>query len=59
MVSNDNHLAEVFPKPPLVAFRRNKNIKEMVIKAKVTSTVFRASRTQVGLNSIGIFKRVY
>ena len=49
MVSNDNHLAEVFPKPPLVAFRRNKNIREMVIKAKVTSSVFRASRTQVGL----------
>ena len=49
MVSNDNHLKEVFPKPPLVAFRRNKNIREMVIKAKVTSSVFRASRTQVGL----------
>ena len=49
MVSNDNHLAEVFPKPPLVAFRRPKNIREMIIKAKVTSSITRASRTQVGL----------
>ena len=49
MVSNDNHLKEVFPKPPLVAFRRPKNIREMIIKAKVTSSITRASRTQVGL----------
>ena len=35
MVSQDTHLEAVFPEAPLVAFRRQKNIREHIIRAKV------------------------
>jgi len=35
MVSQDNYLKEVFPEPPLVAYKRQANIKDKIIKAKV------------------------
>ena len=35
MKSQDPNMGEVFPKPPLVAFKRQKNIKDYVIRAKV------------------------
>ena len=35
MVSTDPHLKEVFPLPPLVAYKRPPNIKEKLIRAKV------------------------
>ena len=35
MVMMDPYLKEVFPEPPLVAFKRTKNIKDFVIRAKV------------------------
>ena len=38
MVSQDTHLEQVFPEPPLVAFKRQKNIRETLIKAKVAPT---------------------
>ena len=35
MVTQDPYLSEVFPEPPLTAFRRQKNIRDMLIKSKV------------------------
>ena len=39
MVSNDPHLKEVFPLPPLVAYKRPPNIKDKLIRAKVPENV--------------------
>ena len=35
MVSQDQYLAEVFPEPPLTAFRKQRNIRDILIKAKL------------------------
>ena len=35
MVSQNKYLAECFPEPPLTAFKRPRNIKELLIRAKV------------------------
>ena len=35
MVSQDKHMETVFPEAPLVAFRRQRNIREEIIRAKV------------------------
>ena len=37
MAKQDQHLAECFSEPPLTAFRRPKNLRELLIKAKVPS----------------------
>ena len=35
MVGMDQYMSEVFPEPPLTAFKRPKNIKEYLVRAKV------------------------
>ena len=35
MISQHNHLEEIFPEVPLVAFRRQTNIREKIVRAKV------------------------
>ena len=35
MVGQDSYLAEVFPDPPLTAFKRQKNLKDYLVRAKV------------------------
>ena len=35
MVSQNQYLADCFPEPPLTAFRRPRNLRELLIKAKV------------------------
>ena len=35
MVSQDPYLSEVFTQPPLTAFRRQRNIKDHIIRAKL------------------------
>ncbi len=35
MVENDPRLKEVFPKPPMVAYRRPPSLREKLIRAKV------------------------
>ena len=35
MTSQDKHLASVFEEPPLTAFRRQDNLRKLLIKAKV------------------------
>ena len=39
MTSSHNYLSDVFPEPPLIGFRRQKNIREVLIKAKVSKPV--------------------
>ena len=45
MVSQDNCLKECFTKPPLIAFRRQANIRNFLIKSKV-SPYLHPNRTQ-------------
>ena len=50
MVNTDPHLKEVFPLPPLVAYKRPPNIKDKVIRAKVPpETPKRQSRSIQGM----------
>ena len=39
MVSRDAHLQEVFPEPPLIAFKRQRNLRDHLIRAKVPETI--------------------
>ena len=39
MVENDPHLKEVFPLPPLVAYRRPQNIRDKIICSKIPTTL--------------------
>ena len=50
MVSQDPYLREVFPHPPLMAFKRQKNIKDILIRAKISKNIsVRPKRTQKGM----------
>ena len=35
MITMDPYMREVFPEPPLTAYKRQKNIKDYIVKAKV------------------------
>ena len=35
MVTRDQHLKEVFPEPPLTGYKRQRNLRDMLIRAKV------------------------
>ena len=35
MVNQDQYLSKVFPEPPMVAYKRPKNIRDMIIRAKI------------------------
>ena len=47
MTSQDQYLAEVFPQPPLTAFRRQTTIRNLVIKAKVPDQPRRHEKRQL------------
>ena len=49
MVATDQYIAEVFPEPPLTAFRRHKNIGEYFIRAKVPPPKSRSKREIKGM----------
>ena len=49
MVATDQNIAEVFPEPPITAFRRQKNIGEYLIRAKVPVSKSRAKRDIKGM----------
>ena len=54
MVSQDPYLSEVFEQPPLTAFRRQKNIKNHLIRAKVPAEPKPyPERTQRGMRKCG------
>ena len=37
MITQDSHLQKVFPEPPLIVYKRQKNIGDKIIRAKVFS----------------------
>ena len=54
MIAQDNHLENVFKEAPLIAFKRQSNIREMLIKAKVAPKRGpREKRTLNGMKKCG------
>ena len=52
MVSQDNHLEEIFAEAPLVAFMRQTNIREKIIRTKVAPTRYQREEKKLILNGI-------
>ena len=50
MISRDAHLKEVFPHPPMMAYKRQRNLKDILIQAKVPETQRNPKRTLKGMN---------
>ena len=53
MINQDEYLKEVFPEPPMVAYKRQKNLKDLLIKAKVATEQTREQRSQLGMKKCG------
>ena len=51
MAAEDKYLESVFPEPPLISYRRQKNIRETIIRAKVAPE--RQQRIQKGMKKCG------
>ena len=49
VMTQDPVLREIFPLPPLIAYRRQKNVREFVIRAKVPPPVTRQKRNVPGM----------
>ena len=47
VVSRDAHLKEVFPEPPLTAFKRQRNLKDILIRAKVPEAIKRNPKRNI------------
>ena len=52
MVAMDPYIYKVFPEPPLTAFRRQKNIGEYLIRAKVPPPKSRSKREIKGMTNV-------
>ena len=52
MRSHDQHLKNVFKEPPLVAFKKQKNLKDLLIRAKVPGPIKERSKKKLK----GMFK---
>ena len=50
MVGMDQYMSEVFPEPPLTAFKRPKNIKEYLVRAKLPGLNNRPKRKVNGMS---------
>ena len=48
-MTQDPYLKEVFPEPPLMAFKRQKNIKDFLVRAKVPANKTRPQRNLRGM----------
>ena len=60
MVESDPHLKEVFPLPPLVAYRKPQNIRDKIVRSKIPSTPKRINRMVPGMtkcNNCAICRR--
>ena len=56
MTTVDQYLKDVFPEPPLTAFKRQKNVRDYLIRAKVPKIVpSRPQRNNVGMKKCGKF----
>ena len=49
MVHNDPKMKEVFPQPPIIAYKRQKNLREALIRAKVPPAYTRPKRKLPGM----------
>ena len=49
----DTYIKEVFEEPPLVAFKRNQNLKELLIRAKVMPNRMKKRRKLRGMKKCG------
>ena len=47
MIAQDQHLANVFKQPPIIAYRRQRNLKDILIKSKVPSPIPRYPQREV------------
>jgi len=47
MKTSDQHLEKVFPEPPLIAYKRQKNIRNFVIRAKVPPPLLKYPRRNI------------
>ena len=53
MVSQDKYLKEIFPAPPLIAYSKQMNIRDRVIRAKVPPPITRPERKIPGMKKCG------
>ena len=53
MVTVDPHLAEIFPLPPLTAYRRPSNLKDKLIRSKIPENTSRPKRILPGMKKCG------
>ena len=54
MTASDPYLKEVFPEPPLTAYKRQKNVRDYIIRAKVPSLgQSRPKRNNLGMRKCG------
>ena len=53
-MTQNPHMQETFPKPPMVAYKRPKNIRDFIIKAKVAKKVSRPKRVLPGMHKCNI-----
>ena len=49
VMTQDPHMKAVFPDPPLIAYRRQRNIREVLIRAKVPPVTKRPKRELLGM----------
>ena len=53
MANQDQYLSECFPEPPLIGYKRQRNIRESLIKAKVPEEKQRNQRSLKGMKKCG------
>ena len=53
MTGQDPYLRDVFPEPPMVAYKRQRNIRDKIIRAKIPVKFTRAQRTMPGMKKCG------
>jgi hypothetical protein len=53
MVYQDKHLENVFPEPPLIAYKRQRNLKDQLVRAKLPIERNRPKREQKGMKKCG------
>ena len=54
MVAQDQHLAEVFKQPPLIAYKRQRSLKDILVKSKIPPPIERyPQRTLKGMAKCG------
>jgi len=53
MVHRDQYLEQVFNEPPIVAYKRNRNIKDNLVKAKIQKLNIRPKRILRGMKKCG------